>query len=384
MAKLQGWRIGFVVFMLFAATAIAAPAQTFTTLYTFQGGLDGSGPFGPLTLYQGNLYGATCNGGRKSAGTIWKLSNGVKSIIYNFKGVKDGFCPNGSLLLDAAGNLYGTTQVGGEGGYGTVFKLSPPTKQGQFIWTHRTLFRFTGTNGNGPHSGVISDSKGNLYGTTTEGGATGDGTAYTLVLQANGSYIHKVIYQFSFPKAEFPFSGLTFDPAGNLYGTASAGKNGYGSLYKLTPSGNGNYSLSFPHAFNSACFQPLSSVLLDSAGNLYGTAERGSNNNPNGCVYQLSQGQFTILHTFGYAEGIPTGSPVLDASGNLYGETYTGGDYGQGTVFTLNPGYSILHSFEEQEQEPWGGLIIDQGGNLYGATLGDGITSFGTVFEIQP
>jgi uncharacterized repeat protein (TIGR03803 family) len=382
MAKLQGWRIGFVAFMLFVATAIAAQAQTYTVLYSFQGGADGSQPQGPLTLdSQGNLYGASEGGIDDDWGTIFQLSpTGVKTILYSFKDAEDGWGPNGGLIFDAAGNLYGTTVEGGTYGYGTVFKLSPTGGK-------TTLFQFNGTNGAIP-SPVIADAVGNLYGTTQSGGINNYGTIYQLTLQPNGTYIHKTIYQMN-KYAREPWDAPTFDAKGDLYVTTYLGRNteitNVGTLLKLTRNPNGTWAHSL-HDFNWKYKNPIAGVVIDAAGNIYGTTTYGYSGYTNGSAWErvAQTGKFIALHTFGSGNG--GGSPVppltLDSAGNLYGETSIGLS-SNGTVFKLNP-YTVLHSFQPSDYSPVGGLVVDSAGNLYGVTNGDGVTSYGSVFELQP
>jgi uncharacterized repeat protein (TIGR03803 family) len=384
MAKLQGCRI--VVFLLFAATAIAAPAQTYTVLYAFQGGTDGSQPQGPLTFdSQGNIYGASQDA-NVDWGAIFQLSpTGVKTILYSFKGGEDGNGPNGGLLLDAAGNLYGTTVVGGnisqncDYGCGTVFKLSPSGVK-------TTLYEFNGVGGEIP-SAIISDSLGNLYGTTQRGGSNGLGTVYQLTLQPNGTYTHKVIYQMNKYACD-PYDAPTFDAKGNLYVTTYAGRNteitNVGTLLKLTRNANGTWVHSL-HDFNWKYKNPEAKVIIDAAGNIYGTTTYGSSGYTDGSAWEkvAQTGKFIALHTFSGNDAGPPGPPLtLDSAGNLYGEMW-GGLRGNGTVFKLNP-YTVLYSFQPSDLTPLGGLVVDSSGNLYGVTAGDGMTSYGSVFELQP
>jgi uncharacterized repeat protein (TIGR03803 family) len=352
--------------ILFAS--LCCQAQTYTTLYAFQGGVDGNAPLGSLTLdAEGNLYGTTVYGGRKNAGTVFKLSQGVKTTLHSFTS-DDGASPNGGLILDAAGNLYGTSSD-----VGMVFRISP---QGAIT----TLFRFNGVNGENPTAGVVSDAAGNLYGTTSKGGPNGLGTVFQLTLQKNGTYAHKIIWQPTGRESQ-PYGPLVFDGAGNLYGTTAYG-SGYGSIYELTRRANGTWAHTVLHGFDFAGRDPITGVIVDSSGNLYGTTEQGANDYGN--AFEFSQGQFSVLQTFTYSDGAGASRLVMDAAGNLYGETETGGAYGWGTVFKLNP-YTVLHDFDLTNLTPNGGLIVDGAGNLYGVTFGLGQQgSFGTVFEIQP
>jgi uncharacterized repeat protein (TIGR03803 family) len=358
-----------LLWVLFAG--LCCQAQTYTTLYAFKGGHDGYGPIGPLTLdSEGNLYGATLYGGRKDDGTVFKLSQGVKTTLHSFT-IHDGPRPNGGLILDAAGNLYGTSSAK----IGIVFKLSP---QGAIT----TLLRFNGLNGGEPESGVISDAAGNLYGTTVTGGANGQGTVYELTLQKDGTYKHKIIWQLDGIAAS-PYGTLAFDSAGNLYGTTAGIVHG-GAIFKLTPGANGKWVRTLLYEFGSDGWDPTAGVVVDSSGNLYGTTQQGGDNENDGIVYEYSQqGQFSALHTFTHSDGNRASALVMDAAGNLYGETQSGGAYGWGTLFKLDPStgsYTDLHDFDFANLAPIGGLIMDGAGNLYGVASGNN----GTVFEIQP
>ncbi len=353
--------------------ACVCSAQTYTTLYTFQGGTDGAFPQGPLTFdSQGNIYGASAQGGINDSGTIFQLSpTSVKTILYTFQGGADGTWPNGGLLLDA-GNLYGTTAGGPQGnGYGTVFRLSPSGVK-------TILFSFNGTNGLFP-SPVIADSVGNLYGTTEAGGAYNRGTVYELVLQPSGSYVHKIIYMMY--KLAMDPGTLMLDSTG-IYGTASGGGKNlsypYGSVFKLTPNGTGWTRT--VHSFTSLFAHPVTGVIMQT-GNLYGISYGGAGNY--GTVFMGSStllSRFYPLHIFSQAEGNPK-ALVIDANGNFYGSTYDYPGRANGLIFKLNP-YTILYNFGSDPEGP--GLTVDGSGNLYGVTEGDGVTSFGTVFELQP
>jgi uncharacterized repeat protein (TIGR03803 family) len=153
-----------------------APDGTETVLHSFAGGTDGANPDAGLVMdAQGNLYGATYSGGATGYGTVFKLApDGTETVLYNFAGAPDGANPNGELAMDAEGNLYGTTAIGGtlqcayDDGCGTVFKLTPAGQE-------TILYRFNGgwyMDGAYPHSGLVLDAQGNLYGTTDEGGSS--------------------------------------------------------------------------------------------------------------------------------------------------------------------------------------------------------------------
>jgi uncharacterized repeat protein (TIGR03803 family) len=299
---------------LFALVTIPlAPVQAapkLTVLYAFgtaQG--DGTAPQSSLLAdAKGNLYGTTYYGGANNAGTVFELSppaNGSTSwterVLYSFNSKNTaGEGPSGSLMKDAAGNLYGTTQQSGTAYYGTAFKLSPPAK-GDTAWTHTKLWTFgPPPDGIIPEANLIADAAGNLYGTTTYGGDNGLGTVFRLTPPAQGqtAWTEKILFSFGASGVGMlPQSGLLLDAAGNLYGTAAKGGTfGAGTVFRLTPPANGQGSwiettlFSFNFKDKDGAY-PQASLLADTAGNLYGTTTAGS---PSSCgdycgtVFELS------------------------------------------------------------------------------------------------
>lgn len=269
------------------------------------------------------------------------------------------------LLADSQGNLYGTTYFGGSFSSGTVFELSPPTTSGA-SWTETLLHTFAGgtTDGTNPGGRLVTDSSGNLYGATYSGGPKGYGTVYQLVPPSSvgGAWTENVLHQFSGPDGLNPASGL----------------------------------------------------LIDAAGNLYGSTENGGTCNTSGIVFELSPPSVsgaawteTILHNFnggchGHVDGsVPIGDLTFTKSGAILGGTFWGGTTGIGTIFQLNPPQSghtqweekVLYSFlgTTDGYHPLGGVIADHAGNLYGTTQDGGTSSAcptsqgcGVVFELSP
>lgn len=324
-------------------------------LYEFAGGTDGANPdsrviFGP----DGNLYGTTTIGGQYGAGTVYKLqppASACKStnclwretILYSFTGLSDGGTPEGDLIFDSAGNLYGTTFGGavmGEcySGCGVVYELMPSHGS----WTCTILYTFTGlSDGGSPTSGVILDRSGNLYGTTSAGGSHFLGTVFELAKTGAG-WTENVLHSFQGAgDGENPESGLVFDPAGNLYGlTIAGGGHNNGTAFELqTSSGSWNYSGLFNFGLQSG--QPISTPILDSAGNLYGTAYSGGRDGV-GAIFKLTPAagswNYSSLHDFVITDGArPQGNVILDAQGNVYGTALGGGASGDGVVFEITP-----------------------------------------------
>jgi uncharacterized repeat protein (TIGR03803 family) len=411
--------------MAILAMAPGAGAQTkFKTLYKFTGGQDGGVPVAGLIFDQaGNLYGTTLEGGVSNScvggcGVVFKLAPNAdgswsETVIGDFGG---GEQTAAGVIFDQAGNLYGTTQGGGPAGAGTVFKLTPTS--------YATLYSFclfkNCNDGSLPLAGLIFDQAGNLYGTTAEGGSTSCGPRCGVVFQlspsANGIWTEKVLRRFNGGDGANPQASLIFDAAGNLYGTTSkGGANGAGTVFRLIPTATGNWNEQVLHHFTGGKDggQPMAGLVFDQAGSLYGTTMQGgvlSGCNGSGCgvVFKLAQNSKQVwveqvLHRFTGGDGAqPFAGVILDQAGNLYGTTFSGGELkacvvsgqpsGCGVVFKLaansKGGWNetVLHYFSDHPNgsHPAAGLIFDVAGNLYGTTAGNLPTNHGSVFEITP
>lgn len=198
-------------------------------LHSFTGGADGGTPMGALLRdAQGNLYGTTYFGGSVGGGTVFRVTPaGKESVLYSFKGFKDATGPQGALVRDAKGNFYGTTITGGQFGSGAVFRLTPAGKI-------TVLHSFgNGADGVFPTATLVQDGKGNLYSTTLFGGASGQGCVFSITLSGSEA----VLYSFTGgTDGGKPSADLTLDGEGNLYGTTSVGgASGLGTVFKLTP-----------------------------------------------------------------------------------------------------------------------------------------------------
>lgn len=230
--------------------------------------------------------------------------------------------------------------------------------------------------------------------------------------QADGSWTEKVLHKFNpdGKQGRQPFAGLTLDSAGNLYGTTVyGGAYDEGTVFELLPEANGRWTEKVLHSFGRTAddgINPAASLILDAAGNLYGTNSGGGGaacyNNEFGCgnVFELTpeaDGGWTekVLRKFsiGGRDGFaPYSSLTLDAAGNLFGTTSSGGPYFAGAVFELTPTGSrgwtekVLHDFGNGKDggAPEAGVIFDAAGNLYGTTAGGGVDNYGTVFELMP
>jgi len=388
-----------------AAVAPLAHAQTYSIFYTFPSNQDGNRAQGVIEDGAGNLYGAAYYGGAHSDGAIFEINPaGQETVLYSFKGTPDGNGPVG-VVRDAHGNLYGATYFGGfnclvqpGAGCGTLFKVDASGKE--------TVLHAFGGRGDGVAPvGVVMDSKGSLYGTTSNGGdfscdgkyTSGCGTIFKLDAAGRYSILHK--FQGGVDGAG-P-GAVIVDAAGNLYGAAEGGTDSLGMVFKLTPSGGFSILHSFAGGPGDGCL-PFSSLLLDAAGNLYGTTDQCGAFGY-GTVFKLdATGNETTLYSFtGGSDGsFPYAGVVQDAAGNLYGTTGFGGDFdhdctlsgdtpGCGVVFELSPTgqLTVLHAFQGTTDGlwPYWGVTLDAVGNLYGVTATGGAScGCGTVFKIIP
>jgi uncharacterized repeat protein (TIGR03803 family) len=283
--------------------------------------------------------------------------------------------------------------------------------------TFQTIFDFDLWDGKLPQGGMVFDKAGNLYGTTYHGGKSSEGVVFKLASNADGSWTRTVLLNFSGLDGQWPDSPLTIDEAGNLYGTTTFGgtAGGYGVVFQLVPNSNGTWTENVLHSFNGTDgYDPLSSVIFDQAGNLYGTTIGGGNLvcglDFNGCgvLYKLtpnSDGSWSesTIHAFCSQQGCrdgwwPHGNLIFDQAGNLYGTTEAacspnhGSNGCPGAVYKLSPNAdgswseSVLHHFCSwgrtcKDGEAPGFLTMDQTGNLYGAAAN---LSVSIVFELSP
>ncbi|MGA8763160.1 MAG: choice-of-anchor tandem repeat GloVer-containing protein, partial [Candidatus Sulfotelmatobacter sp.] len=414
------------------ATAFATSPQEHL-VYTSGGPPNLAGPTSTLISdAAGNLYGTAYVGGnglciwsggaQNGCGSVFELSppaGGIgpwtEKVLYSFQGGTDGALPYAGLVMDAAGNLYGAASVGGDGtsqDLGIIYELSPPSG-GSGAWTFTNLFLFSNTSADGgsPMGTLIFDHAGNLYGTTSSGGASNDGAVFKLSPPSapGGTWTETVLHSFSGADGWFPVAGLYLDGAGNLYGTTVQGGNmtacggsGCGVVFKLSPGSGGTWTEMLLHRFaRTDGSQPYGSLTFYH-GNFYGTTFTGSNFA--GTVFELTAGHggpwtLTTIHSFGGPNdgGAPYSGVTFDGSGNLYGTTYGGGSAAQpdGTVYKLSPpsggawSETILTNFSQTgaAQGPIGGLLL-KGNKLFGTTsdcnssFSAGCSISGNVFAI--
>ncbi len=400
----------YSILAIIIALSPAAHAQTLTVLHTFNGKPDGREPIAGVTRdAAGNVYGTTYYGGTYDLGLVYKLahkgSGWVLSPLYSFQRGQGagGYAPVGGVTIGSDGNLYGTASSGGPYGAGTVYKLSPPAtvcKAFLCLWTETPLYYFTGgADGGTPDAAVIFDSAGNMYGTTAGGGTGDNGVVFKLTPSGSG-WTESVLYSFAgSPDGAGPFSAVTFDGNGNLYGTTNGGGTGFGTVYQLTPSGPGwteKVIYAFQNSNDGAI--PYAGLVLDPEGNLYGaTFYDGAYGG--GAVFELmpSNGNwiFSVLYSPDVELGGAAGTLARSSNGTLYGTLFSGGGegcsgYGCGSVFQLSPSnggweYTSLYNLNDGDDggNPEGGLILDSAGNLYGTTTGS-LGGDGSVFEITP
>ena len=393
--------ISMFIMALLGTASLAASERT---LHNFGSGVDGAEPNGSFIWdANGNLYGTTDRGGGNGRGTVFELMPGeggrwTERVLHRFGEGMDGANPNGALIWDANGNLYGTTQRGGTANCGTVFELTPSGNGG---WIEKVIHNFwvrRHTDGCQPMAGLTWDTAGNLYGTTLGGGHFSYGSVFQMVPRGDGTWTEKVIHSFWGRGGYEPSCTLVFDAAGNLYGTTQyGGEADSGVVFRLTPDGGAGWTetklLDFFGVHGS---EPDAGLIMDGAGNLFGTTFRGGSAGF-GTAFEMvpnGHGGWTekILHNFGIREedgAMPGGNLVLDTSGRLYGTAAFGGHTNSGTVFKLTQGEDgswteqTLHYFDGQAT-PDGSLVIDSSGTLYGTTQNGGVNRRGAAFEITP
>jgi uncharacterized repeat protein (TIGR03803 family) len=312
---------------------IGTGTNTITTLASFQG-TNGSTPVGGLAVdSQGNFYGVTVSGGAKNLGTVWELANGSNTIttLASFN-ASTGANPVGNVAVDSQGNVYGTTSIGGSSNEGTVWEI---VKGSNAITTRAS---FTSTTGAVPHGGVTIDAQGDLFGTTYNGGSNNAGTVWELV---KGSSTITTLASFNAATGTLPQSEVTL-ANGNIYGTAFAdGAGGQGTVWELA---KGSSTITVLGSFNGANGgNPYGAVSVDARGDVFGTAAY-SGEFALGTAWEVVAGSGTItaLASFDGANGgLPQGGVTLNAQGDLFGTAQVGGANGNGTVWEFTGAASV-------------------------------------------
>ncbi len=377
---------------LLTALPVSSQAGTLRVIHNFTGSGDGGNPVDGLTMSsKGLLYGTASTGGPSGLGVVFSIAeSGVVTPLHTFVGGSDGATPNGRVIENASGKLFGTTTAGGASGAGTVYSL-----QGK---TETVLYSFVGgaTDGSDPQASLVMDKSGNLYGTTTGGGASGKGTVFELVAPKTprGKWTEKVLYSFGAGSdGAMPVGGVTFDSAGNLYGTTSAGgTSGYGTVFQLQPGTvwKENILHNFQNAADGAT--PYADLVSDASGNLYGAATAGGDNG-GGTVFELSPSKtgfnFSVLTSVpGWGISGSFRSVMIGPLGSIYATTHCDGANNAGTIYRLTPSggswtYKLLYTFAGGSDGLYSiSNLVLKSGVLYGTTIDGGTNGAGTVYAI--
>jgi uncharacterized repeat protein (TIGR03803 family) len=404
-------RIPILLGLLPLMLANRVAAQTFTTLHSLTAGstnvsgvytnAEGAHPFAGLVSSGATLYGTAQDGGNSGKGTVFAITTDGKSLstLHNFTPTSgnlnvnsDGAIPQARLIL--GGNiLYGTTLAGGSGGVGTVFAVN--VDGSGFVALHSfTSLSATG-DGAYPYAGLVLPGN-TLYGTTSEGGAAGNGTVFSVNTDGTG---FRSLFSFAASRTNasgfytntdgaHPWAGLIL--SGNtLYGTASeGGSTGKGTAFAINVDGTGFTNLHNFTAVNSDGAYPYAGMFL-SGNTLYGTTEFGGSTG-NGTVFAVNTdgSGFRTLHSFsGLNDGAGPAADLMLSNNTLYGTTEFGGSTGNGTLFAVNTngtGFITLHNFNALTDGavPAAGLVLS-GTILYGTATGGGNSSLGTVFSFS-
>ncbi len=382
------------LFLLWATTTVALPAQTFKSLKSFDN-TDAALPW--ATLIQGNdgnLYGTTQNGGNTACdlgcGTVFRIASNGELTTFTFDGT-NGSQPYAGLVQDPDGAFYGVTTSGGANDLGTVFKFTPNSGLS-------TLYSFSANTGYAPLGGLVLASDGNFYGTASSGGPAagqcdpGCGTIFKITPKGKYTTLHNFN---GIPDGGAPLATMVQAPDGKLYGTASALGNAasYGTVFTITP--EGKYTV--VHQFNNTDgAYPFGGLILGKDGNFYGQTDLGgaSQYGAFGTVYKMTpSGKVTTLHSFEQTDGDnPISNLVQGTDGNFYGTASYGGKHPNfGTVFKITSSgkFTTLHNFDSTDGSyPYAGLVQGTNGKFYGATYAGGSSNAcpygcGTVFSLS-
>ena len=386
--------ISMMLAALWLCGSASLPAQTFTTLHSFDGTDGRLSNAGLVQATNGNLYGTTYYGGAKDSGEVFEITpGGTLTTFHSFcskSRCADGEYTYATPVQGTDGNFYGTTYLGGSKELGTVFKITPSG-------TLTTLHSFDGADGSQPLAGLVQGSDGNFYGTTNMGGSQGDGEIFKITPSGTLTTLHSFCSRTACKDGRNPFAGLVQGTDGNLYGTTlEGGAKGFGTVFKITPSG----TLTTLHSFctQSGCPDgqfPQTGLVQATNGNLYGTTITGGAYG-DGTIFEITtSGTLTTLYNVCSQSGCPDGNYlyaglIQATDGNLYGIMDVGGANDSGTIFkiTLSGTLTTLYNFCSQSgctdgQYPAGGLVQDTNGNLYGMTADGGANGDGTVFSLS-
>jgi uncharacterized repeat protein (TIGR03803 family) len=369
------------------AMAVASPAQTFSTIFSFDGS-NGRSPNGPLIQgFDGSLYGTTVIGGAHSLGTVFRFNaNRTVTTLHNFcsrTACWDGGVPKSGLVLGRDGNLYGTTTYGGAHKVGTIFKITP---QGVLTTLHHFCAQASCADGYGTTQPLIQAADGNFYGAAPSGGINHAGTIFKVSPGGNFKLLYSFCAKAQCADGSAP-NGLIQATDGNFYGTAT-----FGTVFRVTPGG----TLTTLHRFCSRAncsdgYEPMGALTQASDGVLYGTTAYGGGNSSFGTVFKITlQGSFTIVHRFCtdvdcIGGGVPQSTLIQGTEGNLYGTTSRrhSAQFG-GSLFKITRTgiLTVLRTFPDWRVD-FPGVMQATDGNFYGTTYDQSASYFGTIFKLK-
>ena len=378
-------KTAYALLFLFVTTALALPAQTFTSLASFNGD-DGAFP-ASMSLVQGtdgNLYGTAAYGGANSGGTVFKVTpTGTVTTLYSFCALAscaDGETPLSGLVLGNNGIFYGTTASGGLNGNGTVFSI---TSGGALTTLHSFDLPVDGASIVAP---LVQAANGTFYGVTGEGGSHNYGTVFSMTSGGSVTTLHT----FDGTDGAYPYAALVQGTNGTFYGTTSDfGANNDGTVFSITSGG----AFTTLHNFDSTdgAF-PYAPLVQASNGTFYGTTVQGGAIGYGTVFSMTSAGTLTTLHSFDSTDGALSYAGLVQATnGTLYGTTQMGGtancSFGQpcGTVFSITTGGTLttLHSFDGTDGKgPEAAVVQATNGTFYGVTYYGGVSNYGTIFSL--
>ncbi len=375
-------------------TAIASPAQTLTTLYSFSGSTDGGRPQAGLVQgTDGNFYGTT-------GSTIFEITpGGTLTTLHTFS---ENETPMGNLIQGSDRKFYGTTYYGGTNncpassgnGCGTIYSVVPG---GSLVTLYNFCSQPNCADGAGPSAGLVQGADGNFYGTTTDyafaDGCPGSPCGTVFKITPTGTLT--TLYTFFGTSGYGPNSALVQGTDGNFYGTTALGgsfncgtgsASSCGTIFKITPQGTLTILYSFCEQTGCPDGHDPVGLVQGSDGNFYGTTSTAQFNL--GTVFKITpSGTLTTLHTFDETDGeVPSTGPIIQGTdGNFYGTTYGGGPNGGGAIFKMTPAGALitLYSFDGTDGGSPNGLVQVTNGSFYGTTEFGGTNNDGTVFSFS-